>query len=225
MVIVESRFTAQKQKKKTHNPTCTHLKLTLLLLHIHPKTHTYFHKNPPVTIFPFLKKSKVKTYPSFLFYFFNLIHFLLSFSTFVLFGNFRLKPSQLERERTRRCTDKKQKDDLIPVHECCLLRLQCLAVNDDADEETAAVWGWPMAGDQKSAPLLLATCTVQATGTRHSPRLLRSFLDPSSPPLSPPSCCFIHPSISPVSDSKAKYFSQTNKTKRQKTGPFSSQMR
>lgn len=43
------------------------------------------------------------------------------------------------------------------------------------------------AGDQKSAPLLLATCTVQSTGTKHSPLLLKSFLAASPPPFTPPS--------------------------------------
>lgn len=34
----------------------------------------------------------------------------------------------------------------------------------------------PMAGDQRSAPLLFATCSVHDNGTRHSPRLLKSFV-------------------------------------------------
>lgn len=44
-----------------------------------------------------------------------------------------------------------------------------------------------IAGDQKSAPLVSATCSVSSTGTRHNPLLLRSVVDsPSlhSPPFS-----------------------------------------
>ncbi|KAI8027217.1 Protein DNA-DAMAGE INDUCIBLE 1 [Camellia lanceoleosa] len=45
---------------------------------------------------------------------------------------------------------------------------------------------FPIAGDQKSAPLLFAMCSVHSTGTRQRPLLLRSFLELSSP-FSPPS--------------------------------------
>lgn len=45
----------------------------------------------------------------------------------------------------------------------------------------AAFFSMAAAGDQRSAPLLFATCKVDSTGTKHKPLLLKSFAASFSP--------------------------------------------